>query len=559
MAMGEQGKAPVFGLMQDWPLTVDRFIEHARCWHGTREIVSRHADGSMHRDTYTTLYGLAKRLSDALLAHGVERGDRVATLAMNGVEHMASWFAISGIGAVCHTLNPRLFDEQLIYIVNHAQDRLILADSCFGPILERILPRCPAVEKIVYLTSYAAPVELPVPVEPLESFTANYAGNCEWGGFDERLAAGLCYTSGTTGNPKGVLYSHRSNFLHALTIVQPDVLNLSAKDIVLVVVPLFHANAWGLTFAAPAMGSKLVLPGMRLDGASVHALIKQEGVTFGAGVPTVWTALLDYLDAEGLDLAPLERVVTGGSAVPERLLRRFAERGVDVVHAWGMTEMSPLGTANAPTPEVAALPAEERLLHKLKQGRPTFMVEMRLADEHGRALPHDGKTAGRLQVRGPAVTRAYIGEDNSALDEGGWFDTGDIATICPLGYMQITDRAKDIIKSGGEWISSIEIENAVSMHPKVSLAAAIGVAHPKWEERPILFLKLKAGEQATEEEIVAFLTGRMAKWWLPDAVYFIEDMPLGGTGKIDKKILRDRAKTVHTTQPASQAKAGTAA
>ncbi|HTJ62709.1 MAG TPA: long-chain-fatty-acid--CoA ligase [Alphaproteobacteria bacterium] len=549
--MGEQGGAPVFGLMQDWPLTVDKFIEHARHWHGAREVVSRHADGGVHRDTYATLYDRAKQLSDALLAHGIGQGDRVATLAMNGIEHMASWYAISGIGAVCHTLNPRLFDEQLIYIVNHAQDRLILADSCFGPILERILPRCPAVEKVIYLTSYAPPVELPVAVEPLDSFTANYAGACEWGAFDERLAAGLCYTSGTTGNPKGVLYSHRSNFLHALATVQPDVMNLSATDTLLMVVPMFHANAWGLTFAAPAMGSKLVLPGIRLDGASIHRLIVDEGVTVAAGVPTVWNGLLDYLDAEGLEIGPLKRVITGGSAVPERLLRRFHTRGVDVLHAWGMTEMSPLGTINFPTPEIARLPEEEQLKHRLKQGRPTFMVEMRLADDSGVSLPHDGKTAGRLQVRGPAVTRAYIGDDRSALDGEGWFDTGDIATICPLGYMQITDRAKDIIKSGGEWISSIEIESLVSMHPKVSLAAAIGVAHPKWEERPILFLKLKTGEQATEDEIIAFLTGRMAKWWLPDAVYFIEDMPLGGTGKIDKKILRDRARTIHASPSAA--------
>jgi fatty-acyl-CoA synthase len=289
----------------------------------------------------------------------------------------------------------------------------------------------------------------------------------------------------------------------------------------------------------------MVLPGLKLDGASVHGLIVEEGVTVAAGVPTVWNALLDYLDAEGLDLGRLKRVITGGSAVPERLLRRFHALDVDVLHAWGMTEMSPLGTINAPTPEIAALSDEKQLTHRLKQGRPTFMVEMRLAGEDGGALPHDGRTMGRLQVRGPAVTRAYIGDDHPAIDTNGWFDTGDIATICPLGYMQITDRAKDIIKSGGEWISSIEIESMVSMHPKVSLAAAIGVLHPKWEERPILFLTLKPGEQATQDEIIAFLTGRMAKWWLPDAVYFIDEMPLGGTGKIDKKILREHARTVH--------------
>lgn len=556
--MGDEGRAPVFGLMQDWPLTVDRFLEHARCWHGGREIVSRHADDSIHRGSYATLHDDAKRLSNALLANGIGPGDRVATLAMNGAEHMAAWYAISGIGAVCHTLNPRLFDEQLVYIVNHAQDRIILADNCFGPILERILPRCPTVERVVYLTSYSAPVDLPVRAETLAAFTVGNGTDCRWGNFDERIAAGLCYTSGTTGNPKGVLYSHRSNFLHALATVQPDVMNLSARDTILMVVPMFHANAWGLTFAAPAMGSKLVLPGLKLDGPSVHSLIVGEGVTLAAGVPTVWTALLDYLDAEGLALGMLKRVVTGGSAVPERLLRRFHERGVDVLHAWGMTEMSPLGTINMPTPEIAARPVEEQLTHKLKQGRPTFMVEMRLADENGGALPHDGQTMGRLQVRGPAVTRAYIGDEQPAIDAEGWFDTGDIATICPLGYMQITDRAKDIIKSGGEWISSIEIESVVSMHPKVSLAAAIGVPDPKWEERPILFLTLKSGAQASADEIIAYLTGRMAKWWLPDAVYFIDDMPLGGTGKIDKKVLRDRIKTMQIKTPQPPAKAAAA-
>lgn len=528
----------MFGLMQDWPLTVDKFLDHAKRWHGTRGTVSRLPDGTVERRSYAALHGDAQAISNALLAQGIRPGDRVATLAMNSADHLAAWYGIAGIGAVYHTLNPRLFQDQLAYIVNHAGDRLIFADAAFAPILERLLPLCPGVDRVVFFQPPAQPVALPVPAMSLATFVAGHDGHCAWGNFDERSACGLCYTSGTTGLPKGVLYSHRSNFLHALTTVQPDVLNLSNADTILAIVPMFHANAWGLSFASPAIGANLVLPGSRLDGPSVCELITSEQVTFAAGVPTVWLAYLDYLDANGLDAGSLRRVIVGGSAMPERMLRRFHDHGIEATHAWGMTEMSPMGTVCSLTPEIARLPFEKQVPYRMKQGRPPFGVDMRLTAEDGTVLPHDGITVGHLQVRGPGVTRAYLGEGHDSLDEEGWFDTGDIATIDDQGYMQITDRAKDVIKSGGEWISSLDIENAVTMHGKVALAAAIGVPHPKWAERPVLFLTLKPGETADPDEFLTFLTDRIAKWWLPDAVYFIEDMPVGATGKVDKKKLR---------------------
>jgi fatty-acyl-CoA synthase len=536
--MAQHSAPPMFGLMQDWPLTLDKFIEHARRWHSRREVISRFADGHIERRSYAQVYDDAMRLSAALLAAGIQIGDRVATLAMNSGDHLTAWYAISGIGAVCHTLNPRLFHDQLAYIVNHADDRIIFADGMFAPILATLLPRCPGVRQIVFLTPPAEEIALPIPATSLKDFVTGRDEAVAWGQFDERAAAGLCYTSGTTGLPKGVLYSHRSNFLHAMASIQPDVLNLSSSDTILAIVPMFHANAWALTYATPGIGANLVLPGPRLDGASVHELIVNEKVTFAAGVPTVWLALLDYLDAHGLGLGTLERIIIGGSAMPERMLHRFRERGVEATHAWGMTEMSPMGTVCALVPQLQALPFEEQIPYRMKQGRPPFTIDMRLVDEEGKELPHDAKTVGHLQVRGPAVARAYLGDDHDALDAEGWFDTGDIATICPLGYMQITDRTKDVIKSGGEWISSLDIESAVSMHPKVALAAAIGVPHPKWAERPILFLTLKPGERAEPAEFTTFLSDRIAKWWLPDAVHFLNEIPVGPTGKVDKKQLR---------------------
>jgi fatty-acyl-CoA synthase len=534
--MGSGGN--LFGLMQDWPLTTDKFITHAQRWTPRREVVSRLIDGRIERRTYAQMYETSKRISAALVAHGIGLGDRVGTLAMNSADHLTAWYGISGIGAVYHTLNPRLFRDQLAYIVNHAEDKLIFVDGMFAPILEKLLPRCPKVELVVWLNPPPQAVELPVTAVSLAEFVAGHDEDVAWGDFDERSACGLCYTSGTTGLPKGVLYSHRSNFLHALTSVAPDVLNLGSRDTILAIVPMFHANAWGLAFATPAIGANLILPGPRLDGASVHELIMAEKVTFAAGVPTVWLALLDYLDANNLSLGTLERIIIGGSAMPEVMLRRFKARDIEVTHAWGMTEMSPMGTVCTLSPKVRELPFEDQVRYRMKQGRPPFGVDMRLVGDDGTVLPHDARTVGHLQVRGPGVTRAYLGEEREAIDAEGWFDTGDIATICPEGYMQITDRAKDVIKSGGEWISSLEIESAVSMHPKVALAAAIGVPHPKWDERPVLYLTLKPGTEATPDEFVEFLKSRVAKWWLPDAIFFLDEIPVGATGKVDKKVLR---------------------
>ncbi len=533
----------MLGLMQNWPLTVDRILDHANHWHGTREVVSRSVEGPIVRTTYGQIHDRAKRLSRALLDLGVQPGDRVATLAWNTGRHMEAWYATMGIGAVCHTLNPRLFVEQLCYIINHAEDKIIFSDLTFLPTLLANRDKMPTVEQVIVMTDaeYMKSVDFPGAL-CFETLIEQAAPDVVWGGFDENTACGLCYTSGTTGNPKGVLYSHRSNFLHTLTTLQADVMGLSARDTILPVVPMFHANAWGIAFSAPAVGAKLVMPGAKMDGPSIHELLETEGVTFSAAVPTVWQMLLQHLQATGGKLTTLKRVVIGGSAVPEAIVRAFHDDyGVDVTHAWGMTETSPLGTQATPTAEIAAMPYEEQLKFRLKQGRSPLGVQLRLTDDEGAALPHDGSTFGRLKVSGPFVVREYFKTDGGdILDEAGFFDTGDVATIDAHGFMQITDRAKDVIKSGGEWISSIEIENIACGHPKSALAAVIGVPHPKWDERPLLLVKLKNGVTATRDEYLAFLEGKIAKWWTPDDVVFVDDIPLGATGKIDKKLIRQR-------------------
>src|SRR5580658_3426719 len=531
------------GLMQDWPLTLDKIIDHAANWHGGREIVSRSIEGPIVRTSYGEVHQRAKQLSNALKSLGVQPGDRVATLAWNTARHIEAWYAIMGIGAVCHTLNPRLFADQLCYIINHAEDKVLFTDLTFLPTLIERRADMPSVRHVIVMTDDGHMAEVGLGgALCYERLIEGFDGDCVWGGFDENTAAGLCYTSGTTGNPKGVLYTHRTNFLHTLVTLQRDVMGLSALDVVLPVVPMFHANAWGLAFSCPAVGCKMVMPGQKLDGASVHELIETEGVTFSAAVPTVWQMLLQHLRATNGRLDTLKRVVIGGSAVPESLVRAFRdEYGVDVTHAWGMTETSPLGTLSTVSPEVAAMPAEEQLRYKLKQGRPPAGVELKLTDDAGKRLEHDGETFGRLKVRGAAIAGAYFkGEGGAILDEEGFFDTGDVATIDPLGYMQITDRAKDVIKSGGEWISTIEIENLAAGHPKALMAAVIGVAHPKWDERPLLLVKLKDGESATREEFLQYLEGKIARWWMPDDVVFVDDIPLGATGKIDKKLIRQR-------------------
>jgi len=533
----------MLGLMQDWPLTVDRILEHAKSWHGDREVVSRSVEGPIVRTTYAKIFERAKRLSNALLAMGIKPGDRVATLAWNSGRHIETWYGVMGIGAVCHTLNPRLFVEQLCYIINHAEDKVIFTDLTFLPILLENRANMPTVKHIVVMTDeeHMSGVHLPGAL-CFETLVAQHSSDATWGGFDENTAAALCYTSGTTGNPKGVLYSHRSNFLHTLVTLGVDVMGLSARDVVLPVVPMFHANAWGLTFSAPASGAKLVMPGAKLDGASVHELLETEGVTFSAAVPTVWQMLLQHLRATNGKLTTLKRAVIGGSAVPEAIVRSFRdEYGVSVTHAWGMTETSPLGTIASPTADIAAMDPEAQLRFTLKQGRPPVAVDLKLTNDAGERLPHDGTTFGKLKIKGPFIVGEYFkGEGGEILDEEGFFDTGDVATLDDHGFMQITDRAKDVIKSGGEWISSIEIENIAMGHPKAELCAVIGAAHPKWDERPVLLVKLKPGEEATRDEFLQFLEGKIAKWWTPDDVLFVSDIPLGPTGKIDKKLIRQR-------------------
>lgn len=518
------------GLMQPWPLTLDRFLEHAGRWHGSTEVVSRSNEGPVTRCGYADIHRRARQLSRALLEHGIALEDRVATLAFNSARHLEAWYGIMGIGAVCHTLNPRLPVGQLAYIVNHAADRVLLADVLCAPIVRELSSHCPGIERVVL---FADEAQLPagVAATAYESWIAGRSTDCPWGGFSEETAAGLCYTSGTTGDPKGVLYSHRSNFLHGLCSLMPDVLGFSRRDVVLAIVPMFHANAWGLAFAAPAVGAKFVLPGAKLDGASLFELMETEGVTFSAGVPTVWQGLLQFLERERLRPTTLKRIVSGGAAAPEALIRAYQEKyGIEVRHGWGMTEMSPIGTVNAP-PDLAT--------PTTAQGRAIFGVDLRLTDDEGAEVPQDGRTPGHLNVRGAAVACAYFRrEADGILDAGGWFDTGDIATIDGSGMLRITDRAKDVIKSGGEWISSIDIENAAAAHPKAALAAVVGMPHPKWGERPLLIVQLKVGQSSTAQEFLDFLEGRIARWWMPEAVQFVASIPLGATGKIDKKQLR---------------------
>ena len=534
----------MLGLMQDWPLTVDRILDHAKNWHGHREVVTRSVEGPIVRTTYAEIYGRARKVSNVLKEWGVKPGDRIATLAWNTGRHIETWYGIMGIGAVCHTLNPRLFPEQLIYIINHAEDRIIFVDLTFVPLLEAILPHCPTVERVVVMTDeWNQPGSKLPRAECYEDILSGVSEDVVWGDFDENTACGLCYTSGTTGNPKGVLYSHRSNFLHTLVTMQATIMGASPAETILPVVPMFHANAWGIAFSAPASGARLVMPGAKMDGASIYELLETEKVTFSAAVPTVWQGLLNYLRENDLQLSTVKKVLIGGSAVPESLIRGFKDFGVEVFQGWGMTETSPVGTLSRLTPELEALPYDEGMKWRIKQGIPPLGVELKLKNYAGQEMPHDGTTYGRLMIKGPTISKAYFkDEGGDILDHEGFFDTGDVSTVDEHGFMQITDRAKDVIKSGGEWISSIEIENIAVGHPKVELAAVIGAAHPKWDERPVLVIKLKPGETQDKQEHLDFLVGKIAKWWMPDDVVFVDDIPLGATGKIDKKLLRERLK-----------------
>jgi fatty-acyl-CoA synthase len=534
----------MLGLMQDWPLLCHRIIDNAAIYHGERPVVTRSVEGPMHATTYAQVRARALKVAQRLDRDGIRLGDRVATLAWNTWRHLEAWYGILGIGAIYHTVNPRLFADQIVWIVNHAEDRVMMTDLTFVPLLEKLADRLPTIERYIVFTDAAhMPQTTLKNAVAYEDWIGEVDGDFAWAQFDENTAAGMCYTSGTTGNPKGVLYSHRSNVLHAYMASLPDAKGISSRDVVMPVVPMFHANCWSLTFSTPLMGAALVMPGARLDGASLYELLNTYKVTFTAAVPTVWLMLLQELEKTGAKLPHLKRVVIGGSACPRAVAKKFQDvYGVEVIHAWGMTEMSPLGSLCTIKPDYADLAGEAKLDLQQKQGHPPFGVEMKITDDAGKRLPWDGKTFGRLKVRGPAVARAYYREDQDILDEEGFFDTGDVATIDRYGYMQITDRAKDVIKSGGEWISSIDLENIAVGHPKVAEAAVIGVKHPKWDERPLLVIVLKKDQTATKAEILAFMEGKIAKWWLPDDVVFVEEIPHTATGKIQKITLRERFK-----------------
>jgi fatty-acyl-CoA synthase len=536
------GRNAMLGLMQDWPLLLHRVIDHAAIQHGGREVVTRSIEGPMHRTTYANIRQRALRVAKRLQKDGIKLGDRVGTLAWNTWRHLEVWYGITGLGAIYHTVNPRLFPEQIAWIVNHAADRVMFVDLTFVPILEGIADKLPSVERFVVLTDAThLPATKLKNAVAYEDWLAEVDEDFEWAEFDENTAAGLCYTSGTTGDPKGVLYSHRSNVLHSLALSGIDALALSSSGSILPVVPMFHANSWSLAFSVPMAGSKLVMPGAKLDGASVYELLDKEQVTMTAAVPTVWLMLLQHMQANNLKLPHLKRVMIGGSACPRAMIETFEkDYDVEVFHAWGMTEMSPVGTLGSMKHKVASLEGDPLFDLKAKQGFGFFTVDMKITDDENKRLPWDGKTFGRLKVRGPAVARRYFKlEDQEILDEEGFFDTGDVATIDPDGYMQITDRAKDVIKSGGEWISSIDLENLAVGHPDVAEAAVIGVHHPKWDERPLLVIVKKEGREPQPKDILKFMDGKIAKWWMPDDVQFVGEIPHTATGKINKLKLRE--------------------
>ena len=535
----------MLGLMQDWPLLMHRIIDHAAAVHGGRVVITRSVEGPIHTTNYAEIRARALKVAQRLTKDGIKLGDRVATLAWNTWRHMEAWYGITGIGAIYHTVNPRLFPDQIIWIVNHAADRVMITDLTFVPLLEKIADKLPTIERYIMLTDAAhMPQTTLKNAVAYEDWIGEADGDFAWVEFDENTAAGMCYTSGTTGHPKGVLYSHRSNVLHSMIAATPDAMSCSSRDVILPVVPMFHANCWGLALTTPMVGATLVMPGAKMDGASIYELLNTYKVSFTAAVPTVWLMLLQDLEKTGQKLPYLKRVVIGGSACPRAMTKTFQEvYGVEVIHAWGMTEMSPLGSLCTMKPEYAALTGEARLDVEMKQGHPPFGVEMKITDDSGKPLPWDGKTFGRLKVRGPAVAKSYyMMEGDPVFEEDGWFDTGDVATMDHYGYMQITDRAKDVIKSGGEWISSIDLENLAVGHPKVAEAAVIGVRHPKWDERPLLVIVLKKGESASKEDILGYMQGKIAKWWMPDDVVFVDEIPHTATGKIQKISLRERFK-----------------
>jgi fatty-acyl-CoA synthase len=531
--------------MQNQPLLISSLIEFAERHHGDGQVVSRRVEGDIHRYTWADVARRSRQVAGALEALGLAFSDRVATLAWNGYRHLELYFGVSGSGRVLHTINPRLHPEQIAWIANHAEDQVLCFDATFLPIVQAIHARCPGIRQYVMLCEPGKlPADSGIPdLVAYEDWIGGQPTEYAWPSFDENSASSMCYTSGTTGHPKAALYSHRSTILHAYAAALPDVMSLSARDSVLPVVPMFHVNAWGIPYSAALTGCKLVFPGPALDGKSVYELIEAEQVSYAAGVPTVWQMLLGHMAPQGLRFSSLKRTVIGGSACPPAMIEAFREKyGVEVLHAWGMTEMSPLGTLCTLKNKHLAMSPEEQMKIRLKQGRAIYGVDLRIVGDDGQELPWDGRTYGDLQVKGPWIVRDYYKAEGASPLVDGWFPTGDVATIDADGYMQITDRSKDVIKSGGEWISSIDIENIAMAHPAVQMAACVGMKHPKWDERPIVAVVKKPGADLTREELLAFYEGRIAKWQIPDDVVFVESIPLGATGKMLKTRLREQLK-----------------
>ncbi len=523
------------GAMQDWPMRVSKLVDHAEREHGDGELVSAWADGRVTRTNWREVAHDARRMAQALEAAGVKPGDRVATLAMNHAFHLTAWYGASGMGGVLHTINPRLFDDQLEYIVNHAEDRVLLYDAVFAPLVEKMKPRWTTIQTYVCFdppTGWSSDVGF-------AEWIAGHDGDYQWVEGDERDPCGLCYTSGTTGNPKGVLYEHRSTILHAWAETAPDCFDLGASAVALPIVPMFHANAWGLPWAAPLTGCKMVLSADYRPDKMVQ-LFRDEGVTHSAGVPTIWMTMIQHLEESGEDLGPLKAVTIGGSAAPRAMIEWFRGRGIRIGHAWGMTETSPIGTLCGAPRNWNEMSDGEQVAWTCRQGRVPFGIELRIVNEEGHVLPRDGVTSGNLQCRGPWVVKRYFKAEEDALTPDGWFDTGDVAALHPDGTMQITDRSKDVIKSGGEWISSIDLENAAVGFEGVAEAAAIGLPHPKWDERPLLVVVRKSGCDVCPDGLRTHLSTVVAKWWLPDAIEFVDELPHTATGKISKRTLRDQ-------------------
>jgi acyl-CoA synthetase (AMP-forming)/AMP-acid ligase II len=538
-------KSPVMGQMMSQPLLISSIIKHADRYYGDNEIVSRRVEGDIHRYTYRECHKRSRQMANALEALGVKIGDRVATLAWNGYRHLELYYAISGSGAVMHTINPRLHPEQIAYIANHAEDQYLFFDMTFLPLVEAFSSLCKSVKGFIAMCDRdRMPKETKIAnLMCYEDLVHSHSDQFEWPLFDENSASSLCYTSGTTGNPKGALYSHRSTVLHSYASAMPDALNVSARDAVLPVVPMFHVNAWGLPYSVPLTGAKMVFPGPALDGKSIYELFEQEKVTFSAGVPTVWLGLLNYVAQNDLKFSTFKRTVIGGSACPPSMMKTFRHQyGVEVVHAWGMTEMSPLGTACTLQTHHMDLPEEKKQAVLEKQGHAIFGVDMKIVDDAGKELPWDGQTYGNLLVKGPWIISSYFKGEGGDVLQDGWFPTGDVATIDADGYMQITDRSKDVIKSGGEWIGSIDLENIAMAHPAVQQAACVGIFHPKWDERPLLVVVKKPGAEVGKEELIKFFEGKIAKWWTPDDVAFVEALPIGATGKVLKNKIREQFK-----------------